>query len=136
MGAAQSTATTTCPTSSIDEKLAGALAEGLASVQLSDPVSDVGSISKGNLDNWEDKLAKDAKNVLARNIFVDTDFNNALNTRQARIADPHMFNLSLEFKTDPITSQKSSGRCWLFATTNVLRYSVMKKLNLKEFQRF
>jgi aminopeptidase C len=29
---------------------------------------------------------------------------------------------------------RASGRCWLFATTNVLRYNIMKKLNLKEFE--
>lgn len=134
MGAAQSTQISTHSVSSIDEKLVGSLSEGLASVQLTDPVSDDGAISKGNFDGWEDKLAKDPKTVLARNIFVGTDFKNALVTRSARIADPHVFNLSLDFKTDPITNQKSSGRCWLFATTNVLRHSVMQKLSLKEFQ--
>ena len=46
----------------------------------------------------------------------------------------HVFNTELDFKTGPVTDQKSSGRCWLFATTNVLRYEIMKKLNLKEFQ--
>lgn len=34
----------------------------------------------------------------------------------------------------PIVNQLSSGRCWLFATTNVIRLQVIKQLNLKEFE--
>ncbi|MFZ5517226.1 MAG: aminopeptidase C [Candidatus Zhuqueibacterota bacterium] len=37
-------------------------------------------------------------------------------------------------KTDAITDQKSSGRCWLFTSLNVLRPQIIKKNNLKEFQ--
>lgn len=33
-----------------------------------------------------------------------------------------------------MTNQASSGRCWLFATTNVLRYNVVEKCNLSSFQ--
>lgn len=29
-----------------------------------------------------------------------------------------------------MTNQKSSGRCWLFATTNVVRTGIVKKFNL------
>ncbi len=32
------------------------------------------------------------------------------------------------------TDQKSSGRCWLFAATNLLRFGVMRKLHLKSFE--
>lgn len=100
----------------------------------SEPVSVDGSISLRNVEGWEEKVAKDPKVQLARTILVDTDYKAALASRDTKVADAHVFNLQLDFKTDPITSQKSSGRCWLFATTNVLRYSVMQKLNLKEFQ--
>ncbi len=33
-----------------------------------------------------------------------------------------------------MTNQRSSGRCWLFASTNVFRIALMKKHNLKEFE--
>jgi len=33
-----------------------------------------------------------------------------------------------------VTNQKKSGRCWIFAGTNLLRVGAMKKLNLKEFE--
>ena len=33
-----------------------------------------------------------------------------------------------------VTNQKRSGRCWIFAGTNLLRVGAMKKMNLKEFE--
>jgi bleomycin hydrolase len=33
-----------------------------------------------------------------------------------------------------VTSQKSSGRCWLFAALNLFRVGAMKKMNVKEFE--
>jgi len=44
------------------------------------------------------------------------------------------FTFSNEIKTAKITSQKKSGRCWIFAGTNTLRIYLMRKLNLEEFE--
>jgi len=33
-----------------------------------------------------------------------------------------------------VTNQKKSGRCWIFAGTNLLRVGAMKKMNLKDFE--
>ena len=33
-----------------------------------------------------------------------------------------------------VTDQKRSGRCWMFASLNTMRYRIMKKLNLKTFE--
>ena len=33
-----------------------------------------------------------------------------------------------------VTNQKKTGRCWIFAGTNLLRVGAMKKMNLKEFE--
>ena len=33
-----------------------------------------------------------------------------------------------------VTNQNKSGRCWIFAGTNLLRVGAMKKMNLKEFE--
>jgi bleomycin hydrolase len=33
-----------------------------------------------------------------------------------------------------VTNQKRSGRCWIFAGTNLLRVGAMKKMNLKDFE--
>jgi bleomycin hydrolase len=98
------------------------------------PVSADGSLSLKSLSDWETAASASAKTRLARAILAHTNLKSALVRRDALVADVHVFNTELDFKTNPITDQKSSGRCWLFATTNVLRYEIMKKLNLKEFQ--
>ena len=34
-----------------------------------------------------------------------------------------MFNTKVEAEGKPVTNQKNSGRCWIFAALNVMRYS-------------
>ena len=51
---------------------------------------------------------------------------------QAVVNTPNTF--SIELKTGEVCNQKASGRCWLFATMNVMRFEVMKKLNLETFE--
>jgi bleomycin hydrolase len=45
-----------------------------------------------------------------------------------------VFKFSTDIKTMKSTNQKSSGRCWLFAATNVLREHIAKELNLEDFE--
>ena len=52
--------------------------------------------------------------------------------REAAVANPMVF--SLDLGTVPVTNQKSSGRCWLFAALNAMRRAAMPKLNLEEFE--
>ncbi|KAI6026256.1 peptidase C1B bleomycin hydrolase, partial [Pisolithus microcarpus] len=80
------------------------------------PKSSNGTISLSNVEAWETTASADPKIQLAPHSNIKTTLT------------------SLEFHTGPVTNQKSSGRCWLFATTNVIRYEVMKKLKLKDFQ--
>lgn len=44
------------------------------------------------------------------------------------------FLFSVDIKTMASTNQKGSGRCWLFAATNVLREKVAKEKNLDNFE--
>ena len=44
------------------------------------------------------------------------------------------FNFDINIKTLPAANQKASGRCWLFAATNVCREVIAKKLNLGNFE--
>jgi bleomycin hydrolase len=48
------------------------------------------------------------------------------------IARPYTF--SHEVATGPITNQKRSGRCWMFAGLNALRLAVLANCGLKEFE--
>ena len=44
------------------------------------------------------------------------------------------FTFSTKLDEWKATNQKSSGRCWLFATLNLFRPGTMKKMNVKEFE--
>ena len=57
-----------------------------------------------------------------------------LTSRAATIADQQVFNVQIPFEGGPITNQRSSGRCWLFASTNVFRVALMQKYNLDSFE--
>jgi bleomycin hydrolase len=57
-----------------------------------------------------------------------------LMSRSAKITDQQVFNIRIPFEGAPITNQRSSGRCWLFASTNVFRVALMQKYNLDSFE--
>lgn len=44
------------------------------------------------------------------------------------------YAFSLEIDPGKLTNQKSSGRCWMFAALNTMRYAIMQKLNLENFE--
>lgn len=46
----------------------------------------------------------------------------------------NLHQFSLRLKNKGITSQKSSGRCWMFAALNCLRFKVIHDLNLENFE--
>ena len=111
------------------------LSTDMASLDISStPKSTNGALTLSNVASWESAISSDPKSQLARTILSHSDIRSALQSRAAHTADVHVFNTEVDFKTLPITDQKSSGRCWIFATTNILRYDIMKKLKLKEFQ--
>lgn len=74
-----------------------------------------------------DGQSKAVYNALLENNLSDL----AKNSRTAKKLDKFF---SLELETKGITDQKSSGRCWLFATFNVFRQNVIKKYNLDGFE--
>lgn len=41
---------------------------------------------------------------------------------------------SIDIKTMPVTYQKQSGRCWIFAGCNILREEIGKKYNIENFE--
>lgn len=49
--------------------------------------------------------------------------------------DQQIFSHGISFEGNPIiTSQRSSGRCWLFAATNVFRIAFTQKYGLESFE--
>ena len=83
---------------------------------------------------WEKELLADPKNRLALNALLSNDVRSIVTNKVSTLSDTQTFNIKIPFEGAPVTNQRSSGRCWLFATTNVLRVALMKKYNLKEFE--
>ena len=44
------------------------------------------------------------------------------------------YQFSVELETGKITNQKASGRCWIFAGLNLLRYQISKQFHIKDFE--
>lgn len=75
---------------------------------------------------------KDIVRRALTSVFSKSNMNNmTFNTSKAKA---NQFIFSIDNKTMSATSQNSSGRCWLFAATNVLREIVAKKLNVESFE--
>ncbi len=70
-------------------------------------------------------------NLVAMNAVTANGLMASAVSRAAVENDVHEYSVSLE--QGDITNQKQSGRCWMFAALNTMRYQVMKKCNLKTF---
>ncbi|KAF9205049.1 hypothetical protein BGZ49_004525 [Haplosporangium sp. Z 27] len=75
----------------------------------------------------------DPKNLMVQNAAHSIDFSTLITNRNVLIEDNHVFNTKIATES-PVTNQKSSGRCWIFAALNVFRLEIMKKYNLEEFE--
>ncbi|WP_101689987.1 aminopeptidase C [Dysgonomonas massiliensis] len=89
-------------------------------------------INQKDLTDIRSSFVKDTPTKAIQNILTeDKDIrSNALN-RDLQGKIDHYFKYRVD--VSGITNQLSSGRCWMFTSMNVLRPSIMKKYNLKEF---
>ncbi|KAI8321709.1 aminopeptidase C [Martensiomyces pterosporus] len=87
------------------------------------------SRNRGGLTSFD----ADIKNKLATLTISRESYTNALENRYVYLKHPPVFSDKLSIDA-PITNQKSSGRCWLFAGLNMLRQGMMKEKNLEELE--
>ena len=89
-------------------------------------------ITRETLSVFEKAFDSDRANRVAMNAATKNGVNNAAVRAESAREMRHTFNISLE--QGEITNQKQSGRCWMFAALNTMRFRVMKKLELKTFE--
>ena len=89
-------------------------------------------ISFSMLDEFSKAFHADPANGIRKNAVVKSGLKDAAENQQEAIDNPMLF--SIEIETGKITNQKSSGRCWLFAALNTMRFEIMQKLNLETFE--
>ena len=89
-------------------------------------------ISEEFLKNVEsDYLSRDIYTI-ARHSLTKNKISNLIRVNEQTEYTRNRF--SIDIKTLPVTNQKSSGRCWIFAGLNVLREKIAKKYNLENFE--
>lgn len=98
-------------------------------------MSQFSELSVSSLSSWNQDLVEDFNTQLGSSVLATFNADEALIDRATAIKNStKVFNVSVSIEGAPITNQKASGRCWLFASGNVLRLPIMEKLELKEFQ--
>ena len=89
-------------------------------------------ITQAQLAAWSDNYNGCPQRQLATLALSKTDINAVSYVPQGGFAMRQKF--SIDIPTLDVTNQQSSGRCWLFAATNVLRERIAAKLNLENFE--
>ncbi|KAG6244671.1 hypothetical protein E4U23_006008 [Claviceps purpurea] len=80
------------------------------------------------------EFLEDPRNRLALSALSSANPKTVLTSQASKITTQHLFNTKIPCEGSPITNQRSSGRCWLFAATNVFRVALMKKYNVDSFE--
>ena len=77
-------------------------------------------------------FAADAAARIAKNAVSASPIRKVARVPEALSLDASTFDVQLS--QGKITDQKRSGRCWMFASLNTMRFRIMKKLNLETFE--
>ena len=89
-------------------------------------------ITKEQLEAFDASFAAQRANRMAMNAVTNNGLLASAIQRGAVENDVHEYSICL--KQGDICNQKQSGRCWMFAALNTLRYQVMRKCSLKTFE--
>ena len=84
------------------------------------------------LEKYGKEFVQDRANRIAQNAVVGKGVNAAATDSGVEREIANTFSISLE--QGKITNQKKSGRCWMFAALNCMRFQVMKHCNLETFE--
>jgi len=90
------------------------------------------SISPEMLSDFSKQFNADAKYKIAQSAIANVELNKVALNRDRIAQIDHTYSHKLD--EWEVTNQERSGRCWLFAGTNILRYEAMKKMKLKKFE--
>ena len=91
-----------------------------------------GEITKKQIDKMRTEFESDSSARVAQNAVTSNNLSSV--TLRRDLVQEIDFTFSTKLDEWKATNQKSSGRCWLFATLNLFRPGTMKKMNVKEFE--
>ena len=95
-------------------------------------MSDIKALDPALLKQYSAGFNADRANLVAANAAVSSGVLAAATDYKGERVLQNDF--SIELKQGSITNQRSSGRCWMFAALNTLRYELMHRWNLEDFE--
>lgn len=93
---------------------------------------DAKAIDASKVKQYSADFNADRANLVAANAATSAGVLQAATGYKGQRALPRDF--SIELKQGSITNQRRSGRCWMFAALNTLRYELMHRWNLEDFE--
>lgn len=101
---------------------------------MSDDVTPFAALNEEILTEFRTKFYASEKNLFAQNVCSRIDPFDACLSRKSLEEAHHVYEYKVENEGKPVSNQKNSGRCWIFATLNVIRLPFMKALNIDDFE--
>ncbi|MBR2295460.1 MAG: C1 family peptidase [Clostridiales bacterium] len=89
-------------------------------------------ISFSDLKDFEAAFDGDRGNLISMNAVTSNGIN--ASAKSVGSMARNRFGFSVEVEAGKVCDQKQSGRCWMFASYNVMRLEIMKKLNLENME--
>lgn len=89
-------------------------------------------INKEHLDKVLNEYKKDKVARVARHALSVASIQEVAQSKDE--ASKVHFDFDINIETLPVTNQRQSGRCWIFAACNVMREELAKKFNVKNFE--
>ncbi len=89
-------------------------------------------ISLKDIAKFEENFEKNPSNIVAMNAANENGIIASSKSHEAK--RNNQFSFSVEVEAGKVCNQKQSGRCWMFASYNVMRLEIMKKLNLENME--
>ncbi|XP_065217746.1 bleomycin hydrolase [Planococcus citri] len=91
-------------------------------------------LSEEQLNKLKTAFYTDPKNILAQNACTRSEPLEVCISNSRVQESIHVFSHKIEAEAKPVTNQKSTGRCWIFACLNVIRVPFIKKYELEDFE--
>ncbi|XP_050543304.1 bleomycin hydrolase isoform X2 [Daktulosphaira vitifoliae] len=92
------------------------------------------TVNETNIVKYREAFYNDSKNILAQNACSRVSPTEVITSRDRVQECHHFYSHKIESEGKPVTNQRSSGRCWIFACLNVIRVPFIKHFNLEEFE--
>lgn len=89
-------------------------------------------ITKELTTRFAKELSQDTKKIALQRAVVKNGIKASAENMSATINNHPVF--SIDVATGPVTNQKQSGRCWMFAALNTFRHKMLQDLKLKDFE--